>query len=305
MSSKSSITIALLTIACLVGCQDKQQSSVLWGKADTYDDFLWKKHTPDTLKQTLCFDFNQDAKDYMHKPLRLGVFKKEENNKFVQVPETEMELFADGKKVNGNALTVPASCEELEVGVVFNDKAENKVHYWYIKPIDNGGLSRINDKPTDTAIENVIMEIRAKKTHVMNPLAEGLLFFAIFLVSALLVWFLILKPIFFPVFKVKKVDLIGPEPYINTIQIKRYRKLILTSKNKKQSWVSQLFTGQIKYSVNSLWTADVEFVPKDKRSIRIRPDKSEYLTDARILKMNTEYTLENTNTHSKTIIKLS
>lgn len=295
-----------LVAVLATSCQKETESSILWGKTNTYDKFLWKKHVPDTLKQTLCFEFNEDAQQFMEDELKLGIFKKNGNNQLVQVRESEMELFANGKKVEGNIISVTSSCSELEVGIVFNDDAEDKVHYWYVKPIDNGGLERINEKSTDEmSSQDAIMEIKAQKNHVMNPLAEGLLFFIIVLVSALILWLIILKPIFFPVFKVKKLELIGPDPYINAIQIKRYRKLVLTSKNIHQSWLNQLFTGRIKYSINPLWTSDVEFVPKDKRSIRIRPDKNEYLSDTRILKTNNEYTLENIKTNNKTLMKLS
>ena len=91
----------------LTGCQPKHDEySVLWGKTDTYDKFLWKEQIPDTLKQTLCFDFNDDARQYLSSPLRIGVFKKTEHGHLTPVPTSEAQLFVDGKALENNILTV-------------------------------------------------------------------------------------------------------------------------------------------------------------------------------------------------------
>lgn len=299
-------TYLLVGLAALtmVGCK-KENKAMLWGKTQCYDTFLWVHHTPDTLKQTLCFDFNGDAKDFMTENLQLGVFEKNDRGEFVRMDENKAEVFANGQKADRNIISVPPTCQEMEVGIVFNQDAENKTHYWYIRPINDGGLDRINDKEPAQMADDAIMEMRLQKEQVMNPLAEGLLIFLLAVAAALLIWLLVLKHLFYPTFKVNRLELIGPEPYLNTIKLKHYRKVVLTSKQKRQNGWNRLFTGEIKYSINPLWTADVEFEPKDKRSIRIRPDRSTYITDARIMKRDVEYTLENTSTQAKTKLKIS
>lgn len=304
LSNYRTYLLIVLAALAMVGCK-KDDKAMLWGKTQCYDKFLWVHHTPDTLKQTLCFDFNGDAKDFMTDNLQLGIFEKNDRGEFVRMEENEAEVFANGQKAERNIISVPPTCSEMEVGIVFNKDAENKTHYWYIRSVNNGGLDRINDREPAALEDDAIIEMRLQKEHIMNPLAEGLLMFLIVVVAALLVWLLVLKHLFFPTFKVNKLELIGPEPYLNTIKLKRYRKIVLTSKSKRQSGWSSVFTGEIKYSINPLWTADVEFEPKDKRSIRIRPDRSTYITDARIMKRDEEYTLENTTTHAKTRLKIS
>ncbi len=300
---RSYLLIALAALT-MVGCK-KDHKAMLWGKTQCYDNFLGVRHTPDTLKQTLCFDFNGDARDFMTENLQLGIFKKNDQGEFVRLGENEAEVFVNGEKAEGNIISVPPTCQEMEVGIVFDKTAENKTHYWYIRPINDGGLDRINDKEPAQMAEDAIMEMRLQKEHIMNPLAEGLLIFLLVVAAALLVWLLVLKHLFFPTFKVNRLELIGPEPYLNTIKLKHYRKVVLTSKQKRQSGWSRLFTGEIKYSINPLWTADVVFEPKDKRSIRVRPDRNTYITDARIMKRDEEYTLENTEKQTKTQMKIS
>ncbi len=306
MLSKYRFYLLIIPAAvCMTSCK-KDNKALLWGKTQCYDDFLWVHHTPDTLKKTLYFDFNEDAKNFMNEDLQLCIFRKNADGRFEPIGEKEAEVFANGEKAAGNVIVVPPTCQEMEVGVVFNKDTENKTHYWYIRPVNDGGLDRINDKEPAALTEDALMEVRLQKEHVMNPLAEGLLIFLAAVVAALLIWLLILRPMVFPTFKVNRLELIGPDDYLNNIaNLKRYRKVVLTSKAKKQSLMNRLFTGEIKYSINSLWTADVEFEPKDKRSIRIRPNRKTYCTDARIMKRDEEYTLENTTTQAKTQMKIS
>ncbi len=275
-----------------------------WGKTNSYDPFLWKKQVPDTLKQTLCFDFNDDAKNYMASPLKLGVFKKDEDGHLRRVEAAEMQLFVNGQLLNGNVITVNATDKELEVGVVFNENAENKVHYWYIKPLDNAGLDRINDQENYGA-DDAIMEIKLNKHHVMNPLAEGLMWFGIFVLASLALWFLILKHIIFPTFRVTRIQLTGPEPYFSQAKIKGCRMCVLTAKAPHQNWFNKVFTGEIKYVVNNIWSGDVVITPRDKKSVRIAPAKGVYTTDARFFRSNEEHVIVNENTKAKTNVKIS
>ena len=94
MCSKRLLILAVLCpLMLLASCgkkADEPNAPTRWGKENYYDKFLWKKHVPDTLYRTIEFDFNQDAKNYMDKPLRLGLFKKTDSGKMLPVTENEM-----------------------------------------------------------------------------------------------------------------------------------------------------------------------------------------------------------------------
>ena len=296
MCSKRFLILAVLCpLMLLVSCGKKAEdpnAPARWGKDNYYDKFLWKKHVPDTLYKTLAFDFNEDAKNYMEKPLRLGLFKKTDSGKMLPVMENEMEVFVDGNKCPNNIIDVQPGTEQLKVGIVFNNDAENKVHHWFFRAVDDGGLERINDMDPDTynADNASLMDVEAEKHKVMNPLAEGSLLTTILLVAALLVWLLVLKAIFFPTFRVGKVQIQDPVPYNSLKRVRGYRKMILTNK--------------ILYEVNELWTSPVVIEPKDKNSVRLRCPK-DFMADARVLKKNQEYTIQNMTTSKKTKIKIS
>ena len=309
MCSKKMILLAVLCpLMILASCSKKDDGAAptRWGKTNYYDKFLWKKQVPDTLYRTIAFDFNDDAKNYMDGPLRLGLFKKTNSGKMLPVTDSEMEVFVDGRKCEGNVIDVQPGTDELKVGIVFRPEAENKVHHWFFRPVDDAGLERINDMDPDTfnADNASLMEIEAEKHKVMNPLAEGSLLTTILLVAALLVWLLVLKAIFFPTFRVGKVQISDPVPYNSLKRVRGYRKMILTNKRPKQGFFDKVFAGKILYETNDLWTSEVVIEPKDKNSVRLRCPK-DFMADARVLKKNQEYTIQNMTSGTKTKIKIS
>lgn len=308
MLSNRLIIVLVIPSLLLCACkkEDDKNAATLWGKENYYKDFLWKKYIPDTLFREIAFDFNDDARNYMSEPLQLGLFKKTGSGKMLPVMENEMEVFVDGDQCVNNVISIAPGTDKIKVGIVFNPTAENKVHHWFFKPIDDGGLERINDMDADSFNnpESSLMEIEAEKNKIMNPLAEGLMLTGIFLLGAFLVWLLILKPIFFPTFRVGKIILSDPVPYMCQKRLRGSRKLILTKNTPSQSNINKLFTGKIIYDVNPMWTTDIVIEPRDRSSVRVRTSK-EYMTDARTMKVHNEYTIQNMTTGTKTKVKIS
>ena len=310
MCSKRFLILAVLCpLMLLASCgkkADEPNAPTRWGQENYYDKFLWKEHVPDTLYRTIEFDFNQDAKNYMDKPLRLGLFKKTNSGKMLPVTESEMEVFVDGQKCPQNIIDVQPGTDQLKVGIVFKPEAENKVHHWFFRAVDDGVLERINDMDPDTykADNASLMDIEVDKNKVMNPLAMGTALTTLLLLAALLVWLFVMKAIFFPTFRVGKIQLSDHVPYNTLKRMRGYRKMILTNKQPKQGFFDRVFAGKILYEVNDLWTSEVVIEPKDRNSVRLRCPK-DFMADARVLKKNQEYTIQNMTTSTKTKIKIS
>ena len=310
MCSKRFLILAVLCpLMLLASCgkkADDPNAPTRWGKENYYDKFLWKKHVPDTLYRTIEFDFNQDAKNFMDKPLRLGLFKKTDSGKMLPVTDTEMEVFVNGQKCQNNIIDIQPGTDQVKVGIVFKPDAENKVHHWFFRAVDDGGLERINDMDPDTynADNASLMDIEVDKNKVMNPLAMGTALTSLLLLAALLAWLFVMKAIFFPTFRVGKIQLSDPVPYNTLKRMRGYRKMILTNKQPKQGFFDKVFAGKILYEVNDLWTSDVVIEPKDRNSVRLRCPK-DFMADARVLKKNQEYTIQNMTTSTKTKIKIS
>lgn len=308
MSSNRLILFLAFPVLLICACnkENDKNAATQWGKDNYYNDFLWKKHVPDTLYREMAFDFNDDARNFMYEPLQLGLFKKTDSGKMLPVMENEMEVFVDGTKCENNVISVEPGTEIIKVGLVFNPAAENKVHHWFIKPVNDGGLERINDMDAGTFNnpESSLMEVEAEKNKIMNPLAEGSMLTGIFLLAALLVWLFVLKLIFFPTFRVGKIILSDPVPYMSQKRLRGTRKLILTNNKPTQSGINRFFTGKIIYDVNPMWTSDIVIEPRDRNSVRVRPSK-EYMTDTHTMKVHNEYTIQNMTTGTKTKVKIS
>lgn len=297
----------LITPLLFVSCSKSgDENSVKWGKVNCYDNFLWKKYVPDTLYRDLVFDFNSDAKMFMGRPLKMGLFKKNDIGKMVLVKEDEMSLYVDGKRCADNLVEVDPGCENLRVGIVFAKEAEEKVHHWFFKPVDDGGLERINElTPAEFNADNSsLLGVDVEKNEIINPLRLIVRIIWITLVVLLFVWFLFLKRMFFPYFGVGRMVLSDPEPYLKTINFRKYRKFILTNKQIKQSWLNSVFTGTVGYDINTLWDSDIVFEPKNRKSVRVSTNNDVFFIDGRTLTVGNVYTIENLNTKAKTKIEL-
>lgn len=314
MSAKRFILSLLGVAAMLCACAEKEDSVAgtpiaQWGKSKYYKDFLWKKWKPDTLKQTLVFEFNDDAVNYMEKPLQLALYKKSESGKMIRIKDNEMRVFVDGKAAENNVISVtPKKGEDettVDVGIVFAPEADNKIHHWYFKPTDAAGLERINDlNPEEFGDEaSSLMDIQVEKAKVANPLATGTAILGFILLAVLALWLAVLQYMFYPRFSVKSLQLSDPAPYMARKTIRRARQVILTSKQQKQGFLNQLFTGKIIYEINDIWTSDIVIIPRDKKSVKITLAKG-YLIDAKRLMLNQEYTILNEETKTKTKIKI-
>ncbi|MBO6221202.1 MAG: hypothetical protein J6N46_04645, partial [Bacteroidales bacterium] len=306
MSAKRFILSLLGVAAMLCACSEKEVSVsgtpiAQWGKSKYYEDFLWKKWKPDTLKQTLVFEFNDDAVNFMQKPLQLALYKKSESGKMIRVKDNEMRVFVDGKPANNNVISIiPKKGDDetvVNVGIVFDPTADNKIHHWYFKPTDAAGLERINDlNPEEFGDEaSSLMDIQVEKAKVANPLATGTTILGFILLAALVLWLAVLQYIFFPRFKVRSILLTDPAPYMARKTILRARQVVLTSKRQSQGIIGQVFTGKIIYEVNDIWTSDIIIVPRDRQSVRVSSSKG-YLIDGRRLMRNQEYTIQNEST---------
>ena len=287
-----SVLVGILFVSCT-----SSPAGVIWGETDFYSDFLGKKYEPVIMNRTLELQFNDDARDLMtgQEKITFQLVEKDEDGR--DVSPTGINLYKNGVLCENNRLAVSVGETEIEVGLEFTKEAAAGYHNVYLRPESLAGLDRIDD----TAIANGLV---IRKNNVHNPLAVMLLWIAIFLIAALILWLLMMKPMVYPTFSVGQLRLQDPVPYSALCPLKHYRKVILTSRSTKQGFFNALFTGKIKYIVNPIWTSDVVFEPKDKNSIRIRPSK-EYQADALILRKNQDYILENTSTKAKTKMRIS
>lgn len=301
-----------------ISAEDMQpkKNTVYMGKTKEYNDFWFVRYTPDTLTATLNYGFNEDAIELLQQPVRLGLFYRENNGgieRLLRLAPQTAQVFVNDVPAKDNVIELRkdgmrnGEQRDAEIKMVFGKGAANRTYNLHLRPVpDAGDIDRINGIETANYDENTkVMTLRAKKTHVLNPLAVALIWTGIVLLALLLLWLTVLKTMFFPVFRISHVNLTGPEPYMSMLYVRGARQVVLTDKAMKQNALNKLFTGKIVYETNPVWTTDITITPVDKTSVRLTPaKKSNYLMDASRMRSNQDYTIENLATGKKTTIRV-
>ena len=262
------------------------------GKASWYDSFLfWGASDLDTLNVDLKSAFNDEArKDCSIVQLQL----KEENG------VTDFQMFFNGQALSSNLITLKANDNaSSNLAIVFNPNAKEGKRYFTIKATAKQDLDNINDQP----VENFELKLRSQYVVNWNPLKTILMWLGILILAALLLWFLIVKHLIYPIIGVKSIQI--NEPYFAKINVKGKRRVVFTNKKMEQSLLSRIFTGEILYKKHDTWTSPLAFESgTKKKTLRVMRTKN-YVFDpfTSLLKAPSDYVVENTN--DKTKIKLT
>lgn len=262
------------------------------GKATWYDSFLfWGESNPDTLSVDLKAVFNDEARKDCS-IVQLQIKDVDEGKEF--------QLFFNGKPLDNSTVTLKANDNAPSIlSVVFNPDAKEGKRYLTINTKSKQELDKINDQP----VEQYELTLRSKYVVNWNPLKTFLMWLGILILAALLLWFLIVKHLIYPTIGVSTIQL--NDPYFAKINVKGKRRVVFTDKKMEQSLLSRIFTGEILYKKNDIWTSPLTFEPgAKKKTLRVMRNK-EYVFDpfTSMLKAPSDYVVENTNSH--TIIKIT
>jgi hypothetical protein len=274
---------------------------MLWGETEYYSDFLFCDYEPVKMTRTLCFEVNDEMSGKNWKT-KFGLYKKNDNGSYVPVGK-EVIMYKNGELCVNNVFEVTSEDPKIELGLEFAPTAEEGVHKWYLKVLDNGGFDRINESTTAEDMHPLLLEWKAEKKNVMNPLVRGLLIFGLLLTAAIVLWFIILKNIFYPTFKIGNIQILG-DTYFSNKRINKARMLVATSSNKKQSALNRIFTGRIVYERNAMWNDEWELYPKGKNARIAVKGKYMLMPMATTLNKHIEYQMEHLDTKNKVKITL-
>ena len=300
--SKIKLYLFALVIACaLVSCNKKSDTFMLWGVTEYYSDFMFCDYEPVKMTRTLCFEVNDEMAGKNWKT-KFGLFKRNDNGSYVPVGK-DVILYKNGELCSNNVFEVTSEDQKIELGLEFAPTAEEGVHKWYLKVLDNGGFDRINECSTAEDTLPLLLEWKAEKKVVMNPLVKGLWIFVILLAAVLVLWFMILKNILYPTFKIGNIQILG-DTYFSNKRINKARMLVATSSNKKQSALNRFFTGKIVYERNAMWSDEWELYPKGKNARIAVKGKYMLMPMATTLNKQVDYQMEHLNTKNKVKITL-
>lgn len=183
--------------------------------------------------------------------------------------------------------------------LVFAPDALTGKRYFDINVASTHRLETVNDM---AATDSVTLPVRTSYSTHMNPLALGLMWAAIILAAALILWFAILRRMVYPTMKLSMLQLSGPAPYMAQKKIKGSVKVVLTSRKIRQSALSRLFKGRVTAIVSPVWADPIEIVPR-RRGAVMRTHNRWNVSPTTTLRPG-DYTLINIATKAKTTLKV-
>ena len=262
------------------------------GKSTWYDSFLfWGTSTPDTLQVDLKAIFNDEAqRDGSLVELQA---KDADGNE-------DFQLFYNGQPIEKGSFIINSREKGKSIlSVVFNPNAQEGKRYLDIRAKSKQCLDKINDEP----VEQYNLTLRLKYSVVWNPLQTILMWIGILILAALLLWFLLVKHFIYPTIKVKTIQI--NDPYFSKVNVKGKRRVVFTNRKMEQSLISRIFTGEILYKKNDVWTSPLAFEAGAKRRTLRVMRTTDYVFDpyTSMLKAPNDYVVENTNDNTK--IKIS
>lgn len=304
MSRIKLLICSLLVIAGFSSCNDDDQNGVMqWGETDYYPDFplgLYD-YEPVQMTKTLCFETN-DIMQGQPWEVEFGLFKKDEAGDYLPVT-SDVVIYKNGERCEGNKFKVKSGENEVNLGIEFSPTAQEGTHKWYLKVLGNECFNRINDFSTEDDSFPLLLEMKATKNDIYNPLTQGLCIAFTLLIIVLIVWFALVKHLFYPTFKIGLIQFVKDGYYSNK-HLSGARKLVVSSTCKKQGVLNRIFTGKIVYECNDVWTDSWELHPNGKKARFVSNRK--YFVDpiASSLEKQVDYTIEHMENGMKVKVTL-
>lgn len=266
----------LVTDKIVVECRNRKErtlrtpANLKLGKVTHYDSFFFVPSKVATAKQTLTFDFNEDARGDAATYAELRVVDKRGND----INLEEMIVSVNGSRLSKNSFRItPDSCE-VEFEIEFSPTAKKKDYKGYLRIADSN-LQRINnDICGDSYIDACSWLVHNNKR--INPLKLSLLSLLAVLIAAFVLWMGVFKPVLYPRFgSVQKTfNIPGMAPLI--IRFKGARMVVVSaSPQKKQSGWNRFWTGKVLYKIHPAFTSPIVMRPT-RGKILVRADSSIY-----------------------------
>ena len=205
------------------------------GRATHYAAFLFKGESdPDTLLLTLPAAMNDEACK-CHSTAQLTLTSE-------TVEPKDYTLLVDGQPQADKTITLDAAADAHQIAIVFHSDAPTGKHYFSLRPTALHELDRIGTAQA----QDYELPIRARYTTLPNPLMVFLGILALVLICALVLWFLIIRPMLFSTFKATRLMLTADPSLYENYRIKGARELHFTRTGRdEQGFLSRFFTGKI------------------------------------------------------------
>ncbi|MCH5228363.1 MAG: VWA domain-containing protein [Muribaculaceae bacterium] len=223
-----------------------------------HDSFLWSKAAPD---QKITWDLNPIFENKLPESGMQLKFSVPDGS------ETDFKAWYNDQPLsNGEQIKIEPDQPAI-LSIQFDHKAKTGKRYFELTPVKYSGLDLINNTPAE---EYKGTTLRTAYFEEWNPLGQVFFWVAMGLIALIILWFLFIQRWMYPRIKMSKMEVTGPDSFYTSKKIKGARKVVLTSKKKKQNIFSRLFTGEVKYVKADHFDPELEIVPSgSKKKVKI------------------------------------
>lgn len=290
-----SIIKILLSLVCisLYSCRENISENSMWGATQYYEDFFWYKYEPVLMEQTLEFNFNEDARQFLEKEVfTFDVVELDENGNVIQ---NQFKLYKNGIECPNETFTLTTSDSEIRLGIEFLPEAREGNHKFFIKEKENSGLTRID-------YTELAEGMYVQKNDSMNPLAKLLAWSGGIIVVVSIIWAVLSRFLFWPSVRFSKLTIDYGNGCCSSIRTSGCYEVVLTNDKKMHdNFLIRLFKGSKKYVVNDFWTSPIEIKNGFGKKIRVRQTKRSFSCSPINPKRKEDFILMNADGHSVTL----
>ncbi|WP_159020639.1 hypothetical protein [Algibacter sp. L3A6] len=267
--NKSFFILTLIILTSLFSCKKEklfQGETTDFGTIEYYDSFLFYECENFTLSKTLKYNFNDYSID-KKSTVKLNIVDAEQN----VITNRDILFYVNDELVKGNSFTIDSKVSSkgsLKLGLKFLPSYPNGYTSGFIS-VSSHSLDVINNNDLNTSSEKRLFKWESTHKLIMNPLKKWLMWFVVFIISSLLMWFLIIRNKVYSKFKKGKIQIVTP--YFKGINITRNTRLIVfTNVTTKQKVFNRVFTGKIIYEVNPIYENKIILRPGRGNRIKIK-----------------------------------
>ena len=254
------LPIIVLSVVNFIGCSQEEPipTNGVEFQTESFDNFLWKKHVPDTIKAFINTEFAEC--DGLSKPLVLQLCDEDAK----PISREVAQLYVNGIPSKDNTMSINPAANTLstEVWIVLQIR-EDRSFTWNLQVVDNPGIARINE--TDPSVEAWIpgTTVRWTNNHIANTL-EISFWTIVCILLAIFVALVLFMRMRNPAFKTHRLTYCYDDVQ-KTIVLKGVSRVVFSTKKNGQSLFNQLFTRKTAFVVNDFFSeGDVIIMPKDR-----------------------------------------
>ena len=243
-----------------------------FGDASYYKSFLWIPEKSTSVASKIKVDFSEQAKmEGSSANVKVYLVDRKDGTKIS--PSSEgLDLKINGKSSESTIITPDMS--EITIEILGGRDTKDAMYYGriHLEPsrLDNYSINR----------EECDFKWKFDFDQKINPLKLALIIILLLLVTAILFWMTILKPVFYPCFgsALKTFNIPGMAPLI--IKFKGSRAVVVSAiPLKKQSGWNRFWTGKVVNKVHPAFQTSITFVPGRGKKILIKTQSGTYRVD--------------------------